>query len=725
MRKLFTTLCALLFCSSLALAQVPDALNYQAIARDINGQALVNQNIGLRITIKKGSQFGPVEYTETQSAVTNQFGLFTIEIGRGTAVTNTFANVVWEDADQWLQIEMDPNGGTSYFLMGTSELLSAPYALYAEKAGAVDLALNDLIDVNVMGVLPGQIIRWNGTEWVASSDTNTTYSAGPGLTLTGTTFATVPHLGDAVGIDSLTVVGIQNVPVSAAAPQAGDVLKFDVQIGQWTPMPDSSGMTLVPGNGISIVGDTINNIVWTLIGANAVRDTGSVGIGTSTVEPSAILDLTSTDKGFLPPRMTTPQRDAINNPAAGLVIYNTQDSLLQYFNGECWLAVFQEDCDDCVFDISISDTAGIINRTTIDTAGTDIILNQTTGNPQNIAMFLLHNLPAGATANLSNYSVFASGTSRLTVEANVFAEPGIYPIAIQAVCGDRIKIQIFEVTIDSCFEVVLTTPQQDYDLQAANNLPTNIPICVVLDVPQGIVVSASSTTTPAITTGTLAPNSQVGIRNRGSILAKGGDGGSGGSFTTFGDPGDDGGDAIHLTTKTNIDNLDGNIYGGGGGGASVALEIISIPFIGTINFGAGGGGGAQEGLGGTSALPLFYEAGGNSGTGPTAVGAPGGLLNVPISFSISGVTITVTPNAQGGDGGDFGMPGDTGVIFVNVDVTVPFVGSIFNQNFPDPPPSILPQAGQPGNAVRRFNNPLIGILDGYYLSNSIRGSVGN
>ena len=167
------------------------------------------------------------------------------------------------------------------------------------------------------------------------------------------------------------------------------------------------------------------------------------------------------------------------------------------FNGECWLATFQEDCDDCVFDISISDTAGVINRTTVDTTGTTVTINQTTGNPSNIALFLLHNLPAGATATLSNYSVFASGTSRLTVEADVFAEPGTYPIAVQAVCGDRIKIQIFEVTIDSCFEVTLNTPQQYYDLQAANNLPTNIPICVVLEVPQGIQVTASSTTAPS------------------------------------------------------------------------------------------------------------------------------------------------------------------------------------------------------------------------------------
>lgn len=725
MKRLSTLLAVLLLAVLNLRAQVPDAINYQAIARDANGAALVSQTISLRVSLLEGSQFGPVEYTETHTAATNQFGLFSIQIGRGFPVTGTFIGVDWEDADQWLQVEMDPTGGTSYFLMGTSELLSVPYAIYAEKAGAVDLALDDLIDVNVVGAQVGQVLEFNGTNWVPAQDDNTTYTAGTGLTLTGTTFSHTPHLGDAIGDDTLTVVGIQGTPVSPSQPQAGEVLKYDVNTGLWTPSMDSSGMVLIAGNGISIVNDTISNIIWTLVGPDAVRDTGSVGIGTTNVHPSAILELESTDQGFLPPRMTTDQRDSITNPAEGLVIYNTVDSVLQIFNGECWIASFQEDCDDCIFDISISDTAGVINRTTIDTAGTTITINQTTGNPSSISMFLLHNLPAGATATLSNYTVFSAGTSRLTVEADVFAEPGNYPIAIQAICGDRIKIQVFQVVIDSCYKVFITTPQQDYDLQAFNNLPSNVPICVVLEIPQGIEVEASSTTVPAITTGNLNGQSQVGIRNRGAVLGKGGDGGSGGSFTTFGDPGDDGGDAIHLTVRTNIDNNGGAIYAGGGGGASVALEILSIPFIGTINFGAGGGGGAGGGLGGTSALPLFYADGTSGTTGQTGVGGDGGLLNVPITIPISPATITITPNLQGGDGGDYGLPGDTGVVFVNIDVSISFVGSIFNANFPDPPPSILPASGQPGKAIRRFGNTLISILDGYYLSQSLRGEVLN
>lgn len=726
MRKSILLFAVLLLASLATWAQgVPQALNYQAVARDASGAILSNQAIRLKINILQGGAFGPVQYSETHSATTNQFGLFALKVGRGTPVTGTFSAVPWTQADQWLQVEMDPNGGNNFFLMGSSELISVPYALYAERVGIVNLALNDLTDVNTVGVTPGQILSWNGTNWVPVNDQNTTYTAGAGLTLTGTVFSHTPHTGDAIGATNLTVVGLQSRPLAATVPTAGQVLYWNQGLGQWEPHSLSGGSLLVAGNGIAIHGDTIINTVWTENGPDIYRPTGNVSIGSINTNPTAILELNATDRGFLPPRLTTAQRDAINSPATGLLIYNTVDSILQVFNGSCWLASFQEDCDDCLFDISISDTAGVINRSTIDTAGTTITLNQNGGTPQGITMFLLHNLPAGVTASLSTYSVFASGQSRLTVEADVFAQPGTFPIAIQAICGDRIKIKVFQVTIDSCYHVTLIQNQSDYNLAAAAGLPSNIPICVVLDIPPGIEVNATSAAGPAMATGTLHPQSQVGIRNRGGILAHGGDGGAGGSFGTFGDPGTDGGDALHLSTRTNIDNLGGYIFGGGGGGGSVALTILNIPGFGTISFGAGGGGGAADGLGGSSVLPILYDAGQNATGHVSGQGGAGGRLDQPIPLSISGFTLTLTPTIIGGDGGDYGQDGDVGILFVNVDVQVPFLGSIFNQNFPDPAPTNLPAAGQAGMAIKRFNNQLISIIDANYQTLNIKGAVGN
>ena len=70
-----------------------------------------------------------------------------------------------------------------------------------------------------------------------------------------------------------------------------------------------------------------------------VLTTGSVGIGTTSPDAAAKVQIDSTAQGFLPPRMTTTQRDAISSPPAGLVIYNTTTSVLNFYNGSAWGAV--------------------------------------------------------------------------------------------------------------------------------------------------------------------------------------------------------------------------------------------------------------------------------------------------------------------------------------------------------------------------------------------------
>jgi uncharacterized protein (TIGR02145 family) len=62
----------------------------------------------------------------------------------------------------------------------------------------------------------------------------------------------------------------------------------------------------------------------------------NVGIGTSTPNPSAVLDLSSSTKGFLPPRLTLVQRDEILNPSEGLQIWNSDCKEIQVFNGTIW-----------------------------------------------------------------------------------------------------------------------------------------------------------------------------------------------------------------------------------------------------------------------------------------------------------------------------------------------------------------------------------------------------
>lgn len=134
MKHLFTII-TLLFLTITLFAQAPESFNYQGVARDNGGNVLANQNVGLQLSVLSGSISGTVEYTETHSVTTNGFGLFNVAIGSGTLVSGSFSGIDWGSNSHYLKVEMDPAGGTSYQNLGTSQLLSVPYALYAESSG--------------------------------------------------------------------------------------------------------------------------------------------------------------------------------------------------------------------------------------------------------------------------------------------------------------------------------------------------------------------------------------------------------------------------------------------------------------------------------------------------------------------------------------------------------------------------------------------------------------
>lgn len=112
-------------------AQVPQAFSYQGIARDAAANPIVNQTIGLRLSILKNSPTGISVYTETHQTSTTALGLFNLKVGKGTASSNTFTDLDWSSGRHYLQIELDERGGTNYKLIGTNELLSVPYALHS------------------------------------------------------------------------------------------------------------------------------------------------------------------------------------------------------------------------------------------------------------------------------------------------------------------------------------------------------------------------------------------------------------------------------------------------------------------------------------------------------------------------------------------------------------------------------------------------------------------
>jgi hypothetical protein len=138
MKKLLLT--SLLLLSSIVFAQGPQGISYQAVAFGNSGNPVVNGTVSIKISILDNSVTGNVVYSETHSKTTNAQGLFNLNIGQGTAVTGTFGAISWGTNTKFLKVEVDPAGGTNYSITGTNQLMSVPYALYAQNINANSLA---------------------------------------------------------------------------------------------------------------------------------------------------------------------------------------------------------------------------------------------------------------------------------------------------------------------------------------------------------------------------------------------------------------------------------------------------------------------------------------------------------------------------------------------------------------------------------------------------------
>lgn len=133
--KGFYFLLSFLFFAISAYSQAPQGINYQAVIRNVSGSILANQNIAIRINVREAASNGNIAYSETHNAITNAYGLVNLVIGQGNAQTGNFATVSWGSNSYFAEIQVDISGGTNYQTIGNQQLMSVPYALYAEKSG--------------------------------------------------------------------------------------------------------------------------------------------------------------------------------------------------------------------------------------------------------------------------------------------------------------------------------------------------------------------------------------------------------------------------------------------------------------------------------------------------------------------------------------------------------------------------------------------------------------
>ncbi len=249
MKKIYVFLLTMVL-SLIICAQAPNAFKYQTVVRDASNQIIANQSVGFKISILQTTATGTAVYVETHNTATNAVGIVNLEIGKGTPVSGNITTINWGTNVYYLKIEIDPNGGTAYTHMGTSQLLSVPYAMYAASSGGGGGGVTGTGAANKLAI-------WTGTS-ALSSNTNLHWN----------------NTNEQLGIG--TAFPNSKLMINAAT---GDALR--VQIAGNTKMfvGDNGGTTLgiyssgSPTNGLFVNGQTIigvpNGTAGTLYQKNA------------------------------------------------------------------------------------------------------------------------------------------------------------------------------------------------------------------------------------------------------------------------------------------------------------------------------------------------------------------------------------------------------------------------------------------------------------------------
>ena len=191
MRQLpFLTILMLMF-ATLGNAQPPQGFSYQAAIRNAENQALANTPVTVRVTILEGSVTGEPIFSEDHSATTNAQGIVSLNVGFGLPKKGTFRSIQWAKSTLFIQIDVDVDASGTFIPMGSSQILSVPYALYSGNG----------LDSEPGTV--GQTLAHTGEGWAANStfmagEAGVTINAMPGRNKSQAIFAVRNSVGDTV-----------------------------------------------------------------------------------------------------------------------------------------------------------------------------------------------------------------------------------------------------------------------------------------------------------------------------------------------------------------------------------------------------------------------------------------------------------------------------------------------------------------------------------------------
>lgn len=262
-------------CATLTVSAqfTPQGFNYQSIVRDADGDPLTNQTVSLLFSVRSGAPNGPVAYSEKQAVSTNEFGLVNLIIGQGgVPLLGDFNAINWGGGAKYLTVSVETSPNV-FDEIGTTQLMSVPYALYAQNAangggtgggdnwGAQTVQTNPTLSGAGTGGSPlalaqqsaqnGQVLKWNGSTWAPADD----------IISSGTNGGTVTQINTSAGITGGPIttsgtIGLSNTGV--------------------TPGPYGSA-TEIPVVTVDAQG-RITNIVKTVVQPGTVGIAGSPGL---------------------------------------------------------------------------------------------------------------------------------------------------------------------------------------------------------------------------------------------------------------------------------------------------------------------------------------------------------------------------------------------------------------------------------------------------------------
>jgi len=280
-RFLLSLLLLLALSFTVTAQNVPQGINYQCIVRNNQtGDPVINQTVTLLFSLRNGSPNGPVDYQEKHVGSTNEFGLVNLVIGRGQPQVNSFAAINWSAGSKFLTVllESSPN---VFDEIGNSELLSVPYALYAQNGGGgggsdnwgAQTAFtnngitgnglaNNPIGLAQQGAQSGEVLKWNGTAWAPAADLVQGGGGGNG--------GTVTQINTGTGLQGGPITTTGTISLSNTAVQPGihgsateiPVITVDAQgrithIDKVIVQPGAVGLN--SGTGINVVTNGFNN----------------------------------------------------------------------------------------------------------------------------------------------------------------------------------------------------------------------------------------------------------------------------------------------------------------------------------------------------------------------------------------------------------------------------------------------------------------------------------